>query len=124
MLSLNNFSRFIRGFNAFKTEYSFKETAADTLYDLSDYFTTKYDKMGENFLMDVTDEYLKMAYAGKEFLISRQTPSRQIWISSPISGSLKFDYDTEKKGWVDHKKPEVMIKTELSDELEAAFGKC
>ena len=123
MLSSNNFSRFIKGFNAFKTDYSFKETAANTMYDLSDYFTTKYDKMGENFVMDVTDEYLKMICAGKEFLISRQTPTRQIWVSSPISGSLKFDYDTDKKSWINHKKPELTIKAELSNELEAAFGK-
>jgi frataxin len=37
--------------------------------------------------------------SGKQYLISKHAPSRQIWVSSPISGGLHFAYDAEKKSW-------------------------
>jgi frataxin len=33
------------------------------------------------------------------YVINRQPPSRQIWLSSPISGPKRFDY-LESHGWV------------------------
>lgn len=29
---------------------------------------------------------------GKQYVVSKHTPSRQIWLSSPISGGLHFSY--------------------------------
>lgn len=34
------------------------------------------------------------------FVISRQTPRRQLWLSSPKSGPWHYDYDHKKKDWV------------------------
>ena len=36
---------------------------------------------------------------GKQFVINRQIPTQQIWLSSPISGGLRFDYYEEEKIW-------------------------
>ena len=37
---------------------------------------------------------------GKVLLVSKHTPSRQLWLSSPISGGLHFSYDEKKAEWV------------------------
>lgn len=48
------------------------------------------------------------------YVINKQTPNRQIWFSSPISGPKKFDYVSGS--WVErHSKTE--LKSLLSEEL-------
>lgn len=37
---------------------------------------------------------------GKQYVISKHTASRQIWVSSPISGGLHFSYDATSKHWL------------------------
>ncbi len=37
---------------------------------------------------------------GKVLLVSKHTPSRQLWLSSPISGGLHFSYDDKKQQWL------------------------
>ncbi|KAI4363807.1 hypothetical protein MLD38_019979 [Melastoma candidum] len=34
------------------------------------------------------------------YVINKQTPNRQIWLSSPVSGPSRFDWDRESKRWV------------------------
>ncbi|EFA75218.1 frataxin [Heterostelium album PN500] len=36
------------------------------------------------------------------YVINKQTPNRQIWWSSPISGPKRFNYDTISKQWIDN----------------------
>ena len=48
------------------------------------------------------------------FVINKQTPNRQIWLSSPISGPRRFDFIEGK--WVD-KLEKVELDTLLSKEL-------
>lgn len=35
----------------------------------------------------------------KTFVLSRHEPSRQLWLASPISGGLHFDYSQESQEW-------------------------
>ena len=34
------------------------------------------------------------------YVINKQGPNRQIWMSSPVSGPLRYDYDGARKVWV------------------------
>ncbi len=36
----------------------------------------------------------------KVYVINRHVPMRQIWLSSPISGGLHFDYEEKTKRWI------------------------
>lgn len=38
--------------------------------------------------------------SGQVLLVSKHTPSRQLWLSSPISGGLHFGYDEKSKQWI------------------------
>jgi len=62
--------------------------------------------------------------AGKEFVINKHTPTRQIWVSSPYSGASYFAYDDAKQGWYHtrNKQAGAEIAQELSQEL-AKFAK-
>ncbi len=56
-----------------------------------------------------------------QFVANTQTPNRQIWLSSPVSGPWRFDWDIRKKGWYakrDGSKLVDMLEDELSDLAE------
>lgn len=36
---------------------------------------------------------------GKQLIISKHLPSRQLWLSSPLSGGLHFAYDAATRQW-------------------------
>lgn len=58
--------------------------------------------------------------SGKQFVINRQIPTRQIWLSSPLSGGLRFDYDDDGKTWVlaDGRRLDTLLKADLETLME------
>lgn len=63
--------------------------------------------------------------SGKQFVLNRQIPTRQIWLSSPLSGGLRFDYDEDSMVWKlpDGRRLDTLLKADLEtlleDEVEA-----
>lgn len=62
------------------------------------------------------------------YVINKQPPVKQIWLSSPISGPKKFDFNEETKKWVNQRgvstlsdilTSETLKSTGLELELEA-----
>lgn len=57
------------------------------------------------------------------FVINKQPPNQQIWISSPLSGPARFGYSPEGV-WVHHRKEGIslgsLLETELRSLIEAA----
>jgi len=37
---------------------------------------------------------------GEEYVINKHEPTKQIWVSSPFSGSHKFSYDEAENEWL------------------------
>jgi len=58
--------------------------------------------------------------SGKQFVINRQTPTRQIWVSSPLSGGLRFDYHEQEQHWhtQDGRRLDTLLKAEITLLLE------
>lgn len=124
MITNTQFARlFVRGFQAFPNEAVYKAKVADAFYSLADYFSEKYESKGDDFVVTAQDDTLNLHTPKHDFLFNRQTPSRQIWVSSPLSGSLKFDYDNVADKWYDHKRPELEMKGVLSKEVESVVCK-
>ncbi|KAK5582049.1 hypothetical protein RB653_003631 [Dictyostelium firmibasis] len=58
----------------------------------------------EGFEIEGNDGVLTVIVGKKgTYVINKQTPNRQIWWSSPLSGPKRFDYDSVKKSWVDNR---------------------
>ena len=38
--------------------------------------------------------------SGRQFVVSKHSPSRQLWLSSPVSGGVHFSYDAEVARWL------------------------
>ena len=62
---------------------------------------------------------LRMGAAGT-FVLNKQTPNRQLWLSSPISGPKRFNWHVERRCWEyarDHTRLTELLNRELCDVL-------
>lgn len=55
------------------------------------------------------------------FVINKQPPNQQIWISSPFSGPARFGYSPEGV-WVHHRKEGISLGKLLEEELRELVG--
>ncbi|EAU93309.1 hypothetical protein CC1G_08622 [Coprinopsis cinerea okayama7 len=54
------------------------------------------------------------------YVINKQPPNKQIWLSSPVSGPKRYDYDEELDDWIylrDGQPMGDLLNTELSQAL-------
>jgi frataxin len=58
--------------------------------------------------------------SGRQFVLNRQIPTRQIWLSSPLSGGLRFDYDEGEQQWAlaDGRRLDTLLKADVETLLE------
>ena len=57
--------------------------------------------IGDNCDIDLLDGilYIKLKNSS-EYVINKHGPSKQIWLSSPISGGLHFAYSSAQAKWI------------------------
>lgn len=55
------------------------------------------------------------------YVINKQPPNKQIWLSSPVSGPKRYDYAKENGVWF-YARDGKTIGTLLKEELEASLG--
>ncbi|OEL27499.1 Frataxin, mitochondrial [Dichanthelium oligosanthes] len=83
-------------------EDEFHKLADGTIHDLLE----KLEEYGDSIQMDGFDiDYgnqvltLRLGDLGT-YVVNKQAPNRQIWLSSPVSGPARFDWDTSSDGWI------------------------
>lgn len=98
--------------------------ADETLHDLQE----KFEEYGDEIQLDGFDiDYgnhvltLKLGDMGT-YVINKQTPNRQVWLSSPVSGPSRFDWDVESKSWVYRRTKANLLKL-LEDEVAKLCGR-
>jgi len=57
---------------------------------------------------------------GRQFIVSKHAPSRQLWLSSPVSGGLHFRYEEAHQDW--QLADGTSLKAVLSAELKKLAG--
>ncbi|KAL0746369.1 hypothetical protein Bca101_028371 [Brassica carinata] len=87
----------------------------------------KIEDYGDNVQIDGFDiDYgnevltLKLGSLGT-YVLNKQTPNRQIWMSSPVSGPSRFDWDRDANAWV-YRRTEAKLHELLEEELENLCG--
>jgi len=55
------------------------------------------------------------------YVINKQPPNKQIWLSSPISGPKRYDYDPETSTWA-YSRDNTTLGQLLEEELSEPFG--
>ncbi|RIA90209.1 hypothetical protein C1645_693748, partial [Glomus cerebriforme] len=55
------------------------------------------------------------------YVLNKQPPNKQIWLSSPISGPKRYDFDSKHKKWFYHRDNSTLDEL-LNEELSTIFG--
>ncbi|KAJ2011532.1 Mitochondrial matrix iron chaperone, partial [Coemansia sp. S85] len=90
--------------------------------------TESLEDIGDQMEIDDYDiEYssgvltLKLGARGT-YVINKQPPNKQIWISSPVSGPERYDYDLERGAWFCRQKDEKELDPATGDVGETPAG--
>ncbi|KAM4054198.1 frataxin, mitochondrial [Anomaloglossus baeobatrachus] len=104
-------------------ETTYERLAADTLYSLAEFFEDLADQPFTPSDYDVSfGNGVLTVKVGKNFgtyVINKQTPNRQIWLSSPTSGPKRYDWTG--KSWV-YSHDGVSLHQLLEQELSVALN--
>ncbi|OVA07966.1 Frataxin/CyaY [Macleaya cordata] len=105
-------------------EDEFHSLADSTIHDLQE----KFEEYGDSVQIDGFDvDYgnqvltLKLGSLGT-YVLNKQTPNRQIWLSSPLSGPSRFDWDSSSQAWV-YRRTKAKLLQLLESEVEQLCGK-
>ena len=107
-----------------KEEMVFHKVADEMLHNLQDAVEAwGEDNAGDDF--DLSHEMgvvtIAMGSGKGTYVINKQAPNRQIWVSSPVSGPLRYDYDPARKAWFYHRDGHLLHER-LREELLGMFG--
>jgi frataxin len=78
------------------------ERAFETLADrtLQHLFAQIDAELGDVADVDLRGGILTVALDdGRQYVINKHAPNRQIWMSSPVSGASHYDHDEASGGW-------------------------
>ncbi|KAK7503601.1 hypothetical protein BaRGS_00005140 [Batillaria attramentaria] len=109
------------------TEAEFEHIVEDTLDSLAEYFEDLPESVRcpDDYDVTLSDGVLTLNLGRKlgTYVINKQTPNKQIWLSSPTSGPKRYDYRDKK--WVysrDGKGLHTLLEQELSEALQAPIS--
>jgi frataxin len=84
------------------TESTFHKHADETLYNIQtglDDFDDEHPTLNVDSSMSSGVLNISLGKAGT-WVINKQTPNKQIWYSSPISGPARYEFDEKTNRWV------------------------
>ncbi|KAM1059278.1 hypothetical protein TB1_023357 [Malus domestica] len=104
-------------------EDEFHRLADSTVQDLQEKFEEYGDSVQvDDFDIDYGNEVLTLKLGDHgTYVLNKQTPNRQIWLSSPVSGPQRFDWDRSSQAWVYRRTKAHLLKI-LESELEELCG--
>uniref|UniRef100_A0A182W5L1 ferroxidase n=1 Tax=Anopheles minimus TaxID=112268 RepID=A0A182W5L1_9DIPT len=110
---------------------TFVTVCSDTLESLVDYFEQIIDETNTLKNPDVTygDGVLTVSFGEPHgtYVINRQLPNRQIWLSSPTSGPKRYDFIPDKRtvneGYWLYRHDGVTLHELLQQEISAIVGR-
>ncbi|KAF3443783.1 hypothetical protein FNV43_RR13473 [Rhamnella rubrinervis] len=104
-------------------EDEFHRLADSTIHDLQEKFEEYGDSVEfDGFDIDYGNEVLtlKLGNLGT-YVLNKQTPNRQLWLSSPVSGPARFDWDKNAQAWIYRRNKANLLKV-FESELEQLCG--
>ncbi|XP_027352467.1 frataxin, mitochondrial [Abrus precatorius] len=105
-------------------EGEFHKLADSTIHNLQEKLEDYGDSVEvDGFDIDYGNDVLTVKFGDLgTYVLNKQTPNRQLWLSSPMSGPSRFDWDQDTKAWIYRRNKANLYKI-LEDELEQLCGK-
>lgn len=101
-------------------ETTFHSLADKTIAALAEAIDTE---VGEEIDVEEQNEILTLVLPdGGQYIINKNAPLKQIWLSSPRTGAWHFEWDEGRERWLSTRGEKVALDDLLVGELEAITG--
>lgn len=81
------------------------------------------DELGDDLDADLQGGILTIHVSdGGQFILNKNAPLRQLWLSSPVSGAAHFDYDEAAGIWLSTRDRSLSLLDMLGRELALKTG--
>lgn len=101
-------------------EQNYHRLASVTLEALQDVFEEEADDQPQ-LQMDVeySDGVLNVIIGSRgTFVMNKQAPNQQIWLSSPVSGPLRYDFEPSSVSWINSRDRHPLLTRLVDDYME------
>lgn len=113
---------FRRCLSQFASEGAFHATADETLHAIQDTIEEVLEEFGIEFEISYASGVLTLNLPERgTWVINKQTPTQQLWWSSPISGPKRFEFNEKHGQWVLTKDETESITNLLADEVRQVY---
>lgn len=72
--------------------------------------------------VDLGQGVLTVSLRDQPYVVNKQSPNQQLWLSSPISGPMRFNYDAEGHRWLHTRTHKTDLLALLEDEFRSILG--
>mgnify|MGYP000607187165 CR=1 FL=1 len=98
---------------------AFEDMAEKTLEAL---FSELDEAVGDDADVDYEGGILTIELEdGRQYIVNKHSASKEIWVSSPVSGAAHYAFDEVAKAWLSTRGGAVLSQT-LADELQQITG--
>eukprot|EP00752_Nemacystus_decipiens_P015568 g13891.t1 len=81
------------------------------------------DGFAEEFDCNMSQGVLNIVVGDRgTWVLNKQSPNRQIWWSSPISGPMRFEYHDDSKRWLNTRDGKTELRDLLAQEMDDKCG--
>ncbi|KAI3728807.1 hypothetical protein L6452_17451 [Arctium lappa] len=110
-------------YSALLQEDEFHKLADATIHDLLEKMEEYGDSVDiDGFDIDYGNQVLTVKFGSfGTYVLNKQTPNRQIWMSSPVSGPSRFDWDRNAEAWIYRRTKAKLLET-LETEVQQLCG--
>ncbi|KAK1437917.1 hypothetical protein QVD17_03717 [Tagetes erecta] len=110
-------------YSALLQEDEFHKLADGTIHDLLEKIEEYGDSVDiDGFDIDYGNQVLTVKFGSLgTYVLNKQTPNRQIWMSSPVSGPSRFDWDRHDGAWIYRRTKARLLET-LESEIQQLCG--
>lgn len=112
-------SFFLRSFSS-SNKFDFNSFSETSLNNLLERLESKEQFLPSTFDAEYSQGVLTIKFDSETvYVLNKQPPNEQIWLSSPFSGPKRFEWNSELASWRDVRNSEV----ELTNFLRLEFSK-
>ena len=104
---------------SFKKKFDFNSVSERSLNNLLEQLEIKENSLPSTFDAEYSQGVLTLKFDSQTiYVLNKQPPNEQIWLSSPFSGPRRFEWNSERETWRDVRNSEI----ELNEFLKKEFN--
>lgn len=124
-LSTNRPHLFLRKYSS-TSKFDFNSVSETSLNNLLERLESKEPFLPSTFDVEYSQGVLTIKFNSETvYVLNKQPPNQQIWLSSPFSGPRRFEWNSELDSWRDVRNSEIelikFLQNEFSQNLKIDF---